>query len=139
MEFGEARDYYRLRVVKFDESGDLDLEWRDDILWRTPPGDRPHEYEVFREAGAEVIGVSSDSIASHERFKEKHRLPFILLSDADGSARRLYGADPLLGLLPKRATFVIDREGVIRLVFSTRLSADHHVEEALRLVRSLSG
>src|SRR5579872_4220369 len=48
-------------------------------------------YEVFKDAGAEVIGVSSDSADSHERFAAKHRLPFILLSDKDKAVRKLYG------------------------------------------------
>src|SRR5262249_59892357 len=47
-------------------------------------------YEAFQEAGAEVIGVSSDSTESHGRFAEKYRLPFTLLSDRRGQARRSY-------------------------------------------------
>src|ERR1700687_1310036 len=48
-------------------------------------------YEVFKQAGAEVIGVSSDSEASHQQFASKHRLPFVLLSDKEGEVRKLYG------------------------------------------------
>src|SRR5689334_14945153 len=48
-------------------------------------------YEAFVEAGAEVIGISGDSDASHQAFAGKHRLPFHLISDADGSLRKLFG------------------------------------------------
>ena len=59
-------------------------------------------YEDFKEAGAEVIGISSDSEASHEKFADKHRLPFILLSDRGGAVRKKYGVPATLGLLPGR-------------------------------------
>ena len=77
------------------------------------------QYEDFTEAGGEVIGVSSDSGASHQRFAEKHRLPFTLLTDAGGEVRRRYGVPATMGLLPGRVTFVIDREGVVRHVFNS--------------------
>ena len=93
-------------------------------------------YEDFVGAGAEVIGVSSDDGASHQRFAKKHALPFTLLSDAGGAVRKLYGVPATLGLLPGRVTFVIDREGVVRHVFNSQLAATQHVDEALRILRS---
>src|SRR5713226_6789524 len=51
-------------------------------------------YEAFKEAGAEVIGVSSDSVTSHSKFVQKYRLPFILASDTGGKMRKLYGVPP---------------------------------------------
>ncbi len=88
-------------------------------------------YEDFRDAGAEVIGVSSDSSASHEKFAKRYKLPFTLLSDADGAVRAKYGVPATLGLLPGRVTFVIDRDGVVRHVFNSQLQAARHVGEAL--------
>jgi thioredoxin-dependent peroxiredoxin len=88
-------------------------------------------YEDFQEAGAEVIGVSSDSAASHGKFAKRHKLPFTLLSDAKGEVRKLYGVPTTLGLLPGRVTFVIDREGVVRHEFNSQLLATRHVSEAL--------
>jgi peroxiredoxin Q/BCP len=88
-------------------------------------------YEEFQDAGAEVIGVSSDSASSHEKFAQRHRLPFTLLSDASGAVRKKYGVPATLGLLPGRVTFVIDREGVVRHVFNSQLQATRHVQEAL--------
>ncbi len=88
-------------------------------------------YEDFRDAGAEVIGVSSDSSASHGKFAKRHKLPFTLLSDASGEVRKKYGVPTTLGLLPGRVTFVIDRKGVVRHVFNSQLQATRHVSEAL--------
>ena len=48
-------------------------------------------YEAFREAGAEVIGISADSADSHRRFADRFRLPFRLLADTDGAVRSRYG------------------------------------------------
>ena len=93
------------------------------------------QYEDFAEAGAEVIGVSSDGGASHRDFARKHRLPFTLLSDAGGAVRKRYGVPATLGLLPGRVTFVIDRDGVVRHVFNSQLAAAQHVSEALEALR----
>jgi len=88
-------------------------------------------YQDFQAAGAEVIGVSSDSGESHARFATKYRLPFLLLSDRTGEVRKRYGVPSTLGLLPGRVTFVIDRDGVVRHVFNSQLQAERHVREAL--------
>jgi peroxiredoxin Q/BCP len=92
-------------------------------------------YEDFTAAGAEVIGVSSDSGDSHQRFAKKYQLPFTLLSDEGALVRKKYGVPATLGLLPGRVTFVIDREGVVRHVFNSQLAATRHVTEALALIQ----
>ncbi|MGD0478448.1 MAG: peroxiredoxin [Nitrososphaerales archaeon] len=88
-------------------------------------------YEVFKERGAEVVGVSSDSIDSHKGFASKNNLPFILLSDEDGKVRKLYGASSTFGLLPGRVTYIIDRKGIVRHIFSSQLDPKKHIDEAL--------
>lgn len=95
-------------------------------------------YVDFTNAGAVVIGVSGDSDASHRDFAHKHRLPFLLLSDADGSIRKSFGVSNTLGLVPKRVTFVIDRQGIIRHVFNALFTADKHVLGALKIVEELA-
>lgn len=95
-------------------------------------------YEDFVQAGAVVIGVSSDPLESHQAFASGHRLPFVLLSDVDGSLRKAFGVPKTLGLLPGRVTFVIDKEGLVRHVFSSQFAADRHVAEALAVVRQLA-
>lgn len=94
-------------------------------------------FEVFQEAGAEVLGVSGDSPASHKKFAAKHHLPFRLLSDEGDAVRKAYGVSPTLGLLPGRVTFVIDRQGVVRHVFSSQFRPKKHVEEALEILKKL--
>jgi len=96
-------------------------------------------YEAFREAGAEVIGISSDSGASHERFAAQFQLPFVLLSDQVGAVRARYGVAKTLGILPGRVTFVIDKKGIIRLVFSSQFQPAQHVERALRVLKEMKG
>jgi len=95
-------------------------------------------YEDFTALGAVVIGVSGDSAARHEAFAQKHRLPFLLVSDEDGHARRAFGVPKSMGFLPGRVTYVIDKAGIVRHVFNSQLAADRHVEEALAVVRSLA-
>ena len=97
------------------------------------------QYEVFREAGAEVIGVSGDSVASHQQFAQHHRLPFTLLSDAKGAIRKLYGVQNTLGIIPGRVTFVIDRNGILRYSFNSQMNPLRHVPEALAILKGLQG
>jgi len=92
-------------------------------------------YEAFKEAGAEVIGVSSDSESSHGKFAAKYKLPFTLLADSGGAVRKQYGVPATLGLLPGRVTFVIDPQGVVRHVFNSQLQATRHVDEALNILK----
>ncbi len=95
-------------------------------------------YEVFKQAGAEVVGVSSDSEETQEQFASKYQLPFILLSDKHGTLRKLYGVPTTLGLLPGRVTYVIDKEGIVRHVFSDQLNATKHINEALKIVQEIA-
>jgi peroxiredoxin Q/BCP len=95
-------------------------------------------YDVFVEAGAQVIGISSQSVDSHNRFVMLNKLPFILLSDESGKVRELYGVPSNLGILPGRVTYIIDKKGIVRHVFSSQLNATKHVEEALRIVKEIS-
>lgn len=94
-------------------------------------------HEAFAAAGAEVIGISSDSIASHEDFARKHRLGMALVSDAGGAVRALYGVRATLGLIPGRVTFVIDKTGTVRHVFVSQFRVKQHVNEALEIVKKL--
>lgn len=95
------------------------------------------QYEAFKEAGAEVIGISSDSPESHKNFSSKYRLPFTLLSDTAGKVRKLFGVSSTLGILPGRVTYIIDQQGVVRHLFSSQFNPTKHVEEALKVLRKL--
>ncbi len=95
-------------------------------------------YDVFQKAGAEVIGISSDAVKSHSAFVLKYNLQFILLSDKDQTVRKLYGVPSTLGLLPGRVTYIIDKKGIVRHVFSSQFNATKHISEALRVIQSLT-
>lgn len=94
-------------------------------------------HEVFREMGAEVIGVSSDSVDSHRDFASKCALPFTILSDSGGRVRKLYGVPSSMGLFPGRVTYVIDRAGVVRHIFSSQMNPARHVDEAAAVLRAM--
>ena len=85
----------------------------------------------FEGAGAVILGISDDSVASHAAFAAKYGLPFLLLSDRGGRVRKLFGVAKKFGILPGRVTFVIDRAGVVRHVYSGLGESDKHVAEAL--------
>lgn len=89
-------------------------------------------YEEFRGLDAEVIGISADSPASHLAFAKNHDLPYVLLSDEGNKVRKLFGVKgDMFGLLPGRATYVVDAEGVVRHIFDAQFQAKQHVVEAL--------
>jgi len=93
------------------------------------------QYEDFKALGSEVIGVSSDSVASHQKFSKRYNLPFILLSDQDKKIRKLFGVpNDLLGLIPGRVTYVANKEGIIQLVFNS-MSGKIHIKKALAIIK----
>jgi peroxiredoxin Q/BCP len=95
------------------------------------------QYEDFKDLGAEVIGISSDSIASHQKFTQQYKLPFILLSDTDKNIRKLFGVPSgLFGILPGRVTYVADKTGTIIMVFDSMM-AKRHIPKALEAIRKL--
>lgn len=91
-------------------------------------------FEAFTDAGATVVGISSDSVESHKAFAQKHRLPFTLLADVDGEVRKQFGVGKTLGLLPGRVTYVIDPDGIVRKVFSSQFKPKKHIDEALAVI-----
>ena len=96
------------------------------------------DYQSFVSAGAEVIGISNDSVKSHKNFVQHRNLPFVLLSDDHGKVRKLYGVPKAVGgLMPGRVTFVIDPDGKIKLSFNSFLNAHEHVAEALGELKNI--
>ena len=93
------------------------------------------KYEAFKELGAEVLGISSQSVDSHKSFSGHHKLPYVLLSDSDSIVRKLYGVSSTLGIVSKRVTFVLDKEGIITYIFSSQLQPAKHAEQALHALK----
>lgn len=96
------------------------------------------DYAAFTDVGATVVGVSSDTAASHKAFAANHRLPFTLLADERGTLRKQFGVTKQLFVVQGRVTFVIDKRGIIRHVFDSLLQAKRHVAEALVVVQRLA-
>ena len=92
-------------------------------------------YETFTDAGAEVIGVSSDSADRHAAFAGRHNLPFTLLSDQGGQVRKLYGVPSTLWVLPGRVTYVIGGDGKVLHVFDSQMNPAKHVSEAIEVLK----
>jgi len=92
-------------------------------------------YQEFSDGETEVIGVSSDSVESHSRFSQECSLPFKLLSDSGKQLRELYGVSSTLGIAG-RVTFVIDKQGMVRLVYSSQLRPTKHIREALDALKT---
>lgn len=92
-------------------------------------------YQDFQDLGAEVIGVSGDSISSHQNFQQKHKLPFVLLSDSDRKLRKLFGVPTaLFGLIPGRVTYVFNVSGKAIYIFDN-MSAKNHIIKALDSIK----
>ena len=99
-------------------------------------------YPQFRKAGCDIVGISRDSLKSHENFKAKIKLPFELLSDADETTCKQFGVIKLKNLYGKkvrgieRSTFVIDSAGVLAREWRG-VKVAGHVEEVLNFVKAL--
>ncbi len=127
-----------------------DLRGKKVVLYFYPKDDTPgctKEACAFRDAhreilrtGAAVYGVSPDPVASHQRFRSKHELPFTLLADTDKAVAKKYGAygekmmygKKVVGMI--RSTFLIDGAGVVRRVFP-KVRVDGHAEAVLAALR----
>ena len=123
------------------------LGWKNFVIYFYPKDDTRvcteqacsfrDQYEDFKALGAEVIGVSSDSVKSHQKFASRYRLPFILISDSDKKLRKLFGVpNDLLGLLPGRVTYVVDKNGIVQLVFNS-MSGKIHIQKALQMLKTM--
>lgn len=99
---------------------------------------RDHAGEI-EAAGAAIVGVSMDSQESHRKFIADHQLNFPLLSDREATVCKAFGVARLGGWFPpKRVTFVIDRDGVVRRVIQSELGISRHIDEALESLRAIA-
>jgi peroxiredoxin Q/BCP len=94
-------------------------------------------YDEVLAMGAEVLGISSDSPDSHSDFARECGATFPMLADKGGRVRESYGVRSSFGLAPGRVTFVIDRNGIVRHVFSSQLRPRQHVSEAMQALKAL--
>ena len=95
-------------------------------------------YDDILKMGAEIIGISSDSAESHGSFARECGTKFPLLADEGGKVREAYGAKSSFGMIPGRVTFVVDKNGVVRHVFSSQLRPRQHISEAIEALKAIS-
>lgn len=94
-------------------------------------------YTDFKKLGAEVIGVSGDTPEALKAFKEKYNLPYTLLSDEGNEVRKEWGVPgDLFGILPGRQTYVIDKKGIVKLVFNNQFQPEKHIDKTLEVLQS---
>ncbi|KAM3741628.1 hypothetical protein ACB098_07G010700 [Castanea mollissima] len=95
-------------------------------------------YEKFKKVGAEVVGISGDDPSSHKAFAKKYRLPYTLLSDEENKVRKDWGVpSDLFGTLAGRETYVLDKNGVVQLIYNNQFQPEKHIDETLKLLQSL--
>jgi len=96
------------------------------------------EFEAFTDLNVKVVGISSDDVASHKKFEEKYNLPFTLLADTKKKVRKLFGVpNSLMGLIPGRVTYVINKNGIIAHIFSSQFGAEEHITESLSILNTM--
>jgi len=95
-------------------------------------------YQKFVSTNTEVIGISSDDVNSHLKFSSKYKLPFLLLSDKEQKIRKLFNVpSTLLGLIPGRATYIVDKRGIVRYIYNSQLLAENHISESIKALDGL--
>lgn len=95
-------------------------------------------YEEFKDAGCEVLGISSDSVESHKGFAAKNRLTFKLLADTKKEVRNAFGVPrAALGLIAGRVTYIVDLKGIVRDVHNSLVNTSSHIEEALKVIKTI--
>lgn len=147
----------KVPAFKLPATGDqqlslADFKGRKLVLYFYPKDDTPgcttegqgfrDHYKAFQKAGAEIVGVSRDSVASHEKFKAKYEFPFELIADTDQTLcaifnvmreKNMYGRK-VMGV--ERSTFLIDDKGVLREEWR-KVKVPGHVEAVLEAVKAL--
>ena len=95
------------------------------------------QYDLFKSANCEIIGISSDSVETHKEFKELLNLPFPLLSDTKGEVREMYDVPSYLGKFPGKSSFIINPEGEIVHVYDWLFRPRRHVAKILSKLSSV--
>lgn len=149
---GKKVPAFKLPATGGKNLGPGDFKGRKLVLYFYPKDDTPgcttegqafrDHFKAFQKAGADIVGVSRDSVASHEKFKAKYEFPFELISDADEELcaifdvmreKNMYGRK-VMGV--ERSTFLIDEQGVLREEWR-KVKVPGHVEDVLAAVKTL--
>lgn len=139
-------------VVLKNQNGDLfdlkkETSGKNVVLFFYPKDDTPgctaqacsfrDQFQDFADANTIVIGISGQSVESHKKFAEKHRLTYTLLSDEGNKIRKKFGVPTnLFGLLPGRVTYVIDKNGKVIYIFNSQTRIEDHINKTLEVLKS---
>ncbi|BBH08180.1 Thioredoxin superfamily protein [Prunus dulcis] len=108
------------------------------VLYFYPADETPGCTKQFKKAGAQVVGISGDDPSSHKAFAKKYKLPYTLLSDEGNKVRKEWGVpSDLFGTLPGRQTYVLDKNGVVQLIYNNQFQPEKHIDETLKFLQSL--
>ena len=128
---------------KFITEEDINGKWS--VIFFYPKDESPgctlqscsfrDKYEEFNNLGVQIFGVSSDSVSSHKKFKEKHNLQYSLLSDKGGILAERLKLKKNLGFLPARVTLIVDPKGIIIYVHTSQLGVTGHVRKVLKEIK----
>ncbi|MEX2597863.1 MAG: peroxiredoxin [Salibacteraceae bacterium] len=149
MNIGDKIPSFSLPDQDWNELSDKEVLGQPFIIYFYPKDDTPgctkeacsfrDSYQDFEEAGARVIGVSSDSPEEHNRFKSKHDLPFTLLSDRKKELQKAFNVPTnFFGMIPGRVTYIFDKEGTLIHKFNSQMKAEKHAAESLKAINDLS-
>ncbi|MCU0438203.1 MAG: peroxiredoxin [Raineya sp.] len=95
------------------------------------------QFATFRNLDIDVFGISRDNVETHIKFKDQHKLPFELLSDVDGKVCKAYEAlIPIVGV-PKRISYLLDKEHKIVAVYQDFFGAEDHIKEMLKKIQTV--
>jgi len=129
---------------KFVTEEDFSGKWN--VIFFYPKDDSPgctiqscsfrDKYEEFNNLGVQIFGVSSDSVSSHKRFKEKYNLQYSLLSDEGGKLVKSLVLKKNLGILHARVTLIVNPQGMITYVHTSQLGVTGHVRKALKEIKA---
>jgi peroxiredoxin Q/BCP len=149
---GKKVPAFKLPATGDKELGLADFKGRKLVLYFYPKDDTPgcttegqgfrDHYKAFQKAGAEIVGVSRDSIASHEKFKAKHEFPFELISDPEETLCRIFDVIKEKNMYGRksmgveRSTFLIDEKGVLRHEWR-KVKVAGHVETVLEAAKAI--
>jgi peroxiredoxin Q/BCP len=152
LQIGKPVPKFKLAATGGDEVSLDSLKGKAVVLYFYPKDDTPgcttegcgfrDHHASFKKAGAVILGVSRDSLASHEKFRAKYEFPFDLLSDGDEKLCKLFDVIREKNMYGKkvmgveRSTFLIDKQGVLRREWR-KVKVDGHVEEVLEAVKAL--
>jgi peroxiredoxin Q/BCP len=93
-------------------------------------------YPDIQDKDAEVIGISPQDESMHDAFRQRHHLPFPLVADTDRAIAKAYGVVGVFGRI-KRATFAVDKAGIIRQVVHAEVLVDKHADAVDAILRDL--